>query len=251
MKTILVLGCLALCAPLAHAGVTRGTPPAQAAAEEPSKDIIVDGIALLIPAPPGFVPVTSDMEPYTSALENLGNDANIQVCGFLTEADAAIVRQGKMPVHEHRAYVQRLGLLTDQDTSLTEFSELKRYTISMFEAVMTKYGGKLSDVDKPLRHPRPDADILTAKPRPEVTNFFAFPLHYETENAMAVSLWKKLSVSGVNYQQLEFDQVVTYTVLLVKGKVLLLFVTGDKADLQWTRTTARKWAAKVIAANLK
>jgi hypothetical protein len=242
MKTLLALCCLACSAPLALAGA-----PAQAAADEPSKDVIVDGIPLLIPAPPGFLPVTSDMEPYASALSNLGNDSDIILAGFLTGADAAIVRQGKMPVHEHRAYVHRLAILTDRDTSLKEFSTLKRFTISIFEARTSKYGGKMSDVDKPLRHPRPDADILTAKP--EVTNFFAFPLHYETENAMAVSLWKKFSVSDVHFHQLEFDQVVTSTVLLVKGKVLLLFVTGDKADLQWTRTTSRKWATKVLAAN--
>lgn len=242
MKTLLALCCLAFPAPLALVAV-----PASAVADEPSKDIIVDGIPLLIPAPPGFVPVTSDMEPYASALSNLGNDADIMMAGFLTVADAAIVRRGKMPVHEHRAYVQRLALLTERDTSLKDFSTLKRYTISIFEARTAKYGGKMSDVDKPLRHPRPDADILTAKP--EITNFFAFPLHYETENAMAFSLWKKCVVDGVNSQQLEFDQVVTSTVLLVKGKVLFLFVTGDKADLQWTRTTARKWAAKVTAAN--
>jgi hypothetical protein len=56
-------------------------------------------------------------------------------------------------------------------------------------------------------------------------------------------------MAGADGNPVSFETAVTLTLVHVKGKVLFLYATADRSDLEWSRQAAKEWAAAVIAAN--
>ena len=74
------------------------------------------------------------------------------------------------------------------------------------------------------------------------------PVHDEAERSIAYSLLVGYDVT-TDAQTRSFVATATTTLLLVKGRVLVLYVYGDEHDLEWTRTVAKAWTAAVLDAN--
>jgi len=75
-----------------------------------------------------------------------------------------------------------------------------------------------------------------------------FPIHYETEDALAFSMY-------IDYgEQSEITEghlvrALTTTFANVSGKVVSLWCYGTKDNLEWTRTASAEWLEKIVAAN--
>jgi len=84
--------------------------------------------------------------------------------------------------------------------------------------------------------------------QPELENI-VLPVFMETERAIGIStLWKITSTDESGNRQTS-ESVVTFCMLLLKGKALFFYVRGARTELEWSQAEARKLAEQLIALN--
>ena len=83
----------------------------------------------------------------------------------------------------------------------------------------------------------------------QVNGLTVLPAHEDGERSMAYSMRMKVAVKAADGQVTSHPGVVTVTVLHVRAKLFCTYVNGGENDLDWSRQTAREWAAAIVAAN--
>jgi hypothetical protein len=214
VKHILLVYCLVILQPFARA-----------------IDISVGGTRLSIPAPAGYSPITSDMEPYARLAKRFVPPSNEQFAVFLRDQDVALAVRGGLPKAQRKFYVQTMKQFIESSVSTADFAELKQ---------MIK-----TQNDENLKKAEAQLPGLIEKVNKGVLEDYNLDLNL----SLAFSTIAKYSQNDEDGQPSVCEGVATLTLLHVQAKVLFLYTGAEKSGLAWSRTQCQKWADTVIAAN--
>lgn len=211
-------------------------------------DITVGRTKISIPTPSGYAPVTNQMQPYAAAAALNVAPGNQQFALFLPTRDAGVAASGGMPVRGRRYSVQVPKDAVPHTISERFFAEykdaIKNRMPNIQESIRDSLPGMLNsaitDAYKSLE---------VEAPRVLSTRVTWAPVHYESPKCIAVSgltQWVYQSNTG-SVSIIEGSS--TMTSVHIRGKLLLLFVSGEKDDLEWTREVSKKWVNNAFASN--
>ncbi len=233
MKRLLFAACLALL-------------PALALGAEDDADVDIAGTKLAIPAPDGCKWIASDL-PYARLMERFVPPQNRQLALFLTEDDAAIVADGEVPEPTRLFYVQTAKAVVDRFATSADFAaakkEIKSQHASIAKEVEKQMPGFMEDVNKGISAEY-NVDVALS-----VSQVVPLPPHHESDRSLAISMLTKYAAAGAGGNPVSWEAAVTTTLVHVKGKILFLYATAERSDLEWSREASGKWAGAVIAAN--
>ena len=210
-------------------------------------EISVGATRLSIPAPSGYLLVTSEMLPYAELAKRFVPPSNEQFALFLPEADGAAAARGEIPDPERWFYVQTSKALIRPFVSTGEFAQLKQAVKGKNEEILKKVEsqlpGLLEKVNKGISSDyKIDLNL-------SIEQILPLPPHYETERSLAYSTLLKYKGTDGEGKSSVSEGVVTATFVHLQGKVLFLYVNAERSAIDWCRSESRKWADTVIAAN--
>lgn len=77
----------------------------------------------------------------------------------------------------------------------------------------------------------------------------SLPVFFESEKAFAYTILWKITTTGEDKVPKVVEHAVTLCSILIKGKIILIYIRGSKADAKWTQDEARDFATGLIARN--
>lgn len=212
-----------------------------------SVEVDIGGTRINIPTPAGYTQVTNKMQPYADFAKRLVPSTNVEVASFILNADVPSVSKGGLATSGKRAYVQVVKSVQDQFVTKADFEDLKRSVQRENDEIIRKVEkeipGMMDKVSKGL------AKDYNANLSLNLNSIVPFPPHEDTNRTFSYSLLINMSASGGTASKTNTEGVVTATFVHVRGKLLNLYLTGDKSELQTNRTAASAWATHLLATN--
>jgi len=86
-------------------------------------------------------------------------------------------------------------------------------------------------------------------PPPRLNSFVQLPPHEEGDRSIATSFYANVTENTADGTTLNSLGIATTTLLDVRGKVLIIQVTGGANDLEWSRQRSKEWASAILADN--
>lgn len=209
---------------------------------------------LEIPAPQGFVLVTPEMvEVFDySRLVDEADLLNENMAFYISAAEAPAALQGELPELTRNFTLKVNRNLKEAVVGSANFSELKKATQREYQQIINQLKAKDPGIYQRLnKGVQEQFDLESAI---EVSQLVPFETHYETPQALAVSMYLTINVpleeEGEDEAETKEDiSAATATVMNVGGKLLFLFCYAPQEDLEWTRTASQAWTENIIAAN--
>ena len=212
-------------------------------------DVLVGNTNISIPKPAGFVSLEGVSKTTYGKMQDLTPESNRLLAGFITSKDATSLLKGGEAELKQYFLVQIYQEFEENTYTLNEFSELRKsirkdqessvmLNQDKIDALTKKGSSKLSK--------RFDADISFG-----VTGTVPLGVSSETAHSIAISLLAKYETS-VNHEKTETIMAGTTVFLLVKGKLLYLYVYKQyetNSDLDWTKDIALKWSTQILSQN--
>ncbi len=206
-----------------------------------SHTLNIGGTSLDIPPPPGFVPVTSDMQGIQDSVkqaeEGATSTSNKLEAFFVSQADADAARAGKLSAIGSR-YVTVLSSIPLATAALEpkDMNELKAGFAKLSQADQTK-----TIKDNVNRGPQSQAtqvNDLRILPTVDLSDrSFLSPMVIQRANATADGKTVAEHFTG------------STVIMLVKDKVISSNIYGDPNDLAWEQSLAQTWVPTVLAQN--
>lgn len=204
----------------------------------------IGATAVAIPEPAGFVEVTPKMKQVWQLVQAL-QEGNRIVAFYIPEKEGKAALDGRDVDLSRNINIQVSRKL--QAVSLAE-DDFQRVRKQIEALVATR-----------------QVDAIQAK----AIEQFNGSLQKATGANLTLSQAKNLTLpahinrpSHFSYSEISTEQVAmpdgvvhseevtaTLTAILVKGKLLMCYVTGSKGDLQWTRSVAKEWAEAIASSN--
>lgn len=217
--------------------------PALALAE----GISVGGVAIDIPAPPGFVAVTPEMPELHRLLQQFVAETNEELAAFIPAELAPAARAGEIPAAPRRFSVQVAKLVRDRAVTASDFAELKATVRTHIESIHAEVEkqvpGLIEEVNAGLEEQFQVGALLSG------LQMLPFPIHAESERTLAQSVLVHYDMNPELVEGGESSGAATTVFAHVRGRVLALHAFGEQGDLEWTRQAAGDWAAAILAAN--
>jgi hypothetical protein len=208
----------------------------------------VGGKIVDVPAPKGFVKVTPEMESVYRLSRQMIDPYNDVLALYISESDIPAALSGKIPYLRRYFYLKVNKKIKNIILGTKEFAEIKNITKQQNKQLLQSLKAKVSDIlKKSSRKVSREFDIDFAVQLSEVV-----PLdpHFETDNALAYSMFLKYNA---NMAGVGDNFIIAATVMYVNaaGKILLLYCYAPKDELEWTRTSTKAWAERIMAVNDK
>jgi len=201
---------------------------------------------LTIPEPAGYVRAAPGTA-YDRLQENAVVPQNQRLASFVPAEALAAVERGEIPAIQRALSVQTPKAAIDHTVSKSDFKELKKFVTEqnaeLTKTVEKRFPDAVKTVNERLK------GEYGAKLDFSLSGMVPLGTHDDTERSLAFSMFVTYDLTDAAGKATNLAGVVTATFLHVRGKVLFLYVNGSEKDLEWTRATARSWAAAVIAAN--
>jgi hypothetical protein len=206
-----------------------------------SHTIKIGGASLEVPPPPGFVPVTSDMQGIQEMVDQFEQTAtntnNKLEAFFVSQADADAARAGKLTAIGPR-YVTVLSspAWANKTIQHQDLQDLKVVFSNLSQADKSK-----SIQDQINHSPQAqNAQVAGLKILPPVDlsdRSFLSPMviHQEIATADGQTTAEQSTGSAV--------------IILVKDKVISSNIYGDQNDLAWEQSLAQTWVPTILAQN--
>lgn len=210
-------------------------------------EINLGGTRLAIPAPEGYSPITSDMQPFADYARRFVPPQNEQFAQFLTAADAAQAASGKIPRYERWFAVQAAKATIKPFITASDFGKLKRAITSQNGEMLKKAEKEMPSIAEKIN--KGFKDDYKADLNLSINQMLPFPPHHESDRAVAFSMLMKINATEPDGKPSVVEMTVTVTLVHLKGKVLFLYANAEKAGLAWCRSESRKWMEAIIAAN--
>jgi hypothetical protein len=210
-----------------------------------AEPFLIGGKTLNIPAPKDFAVVTPEMKAIYSFSRQTGNDFNERLAYYIPENIAAQAKTEMVYEYDRYCLVDVKGTLKNQNVDAEQFSKFK-------DAVKSDFKKRISDQSRINRiankMSKGVSKELDAEYRFGISGVLPYEAHYETENVVAISLFKDLEyiVEGMKEAKVESS---TLTLLNVDGKVIFLNCSGPRNDMEWTRSASKEWADQIILEN--
>ena len=210
-------------------------------------EIDVGGQIIEIPTPAGFTDLLPVHSPYYESSMAYVASSNIRYISLIPTDAAAILERG-----DHTEYARYMNIETErsistQKISTRNFDELRELMLSqldeLIEGAKEELPGFLDEGNARA------SEEFNAEVDISVGDLVPLPVHYDSANAIAYTMYMRVAgeVDGAG----EAPEVVNVTILalLVRERVLFLYVYGTEDDVEWTRSTAASWADAILAAN--
>ena len=212
-----------------------------------ASNISVGGVALSVPNPQGFGPVTQQMVALYELQKQFVAPSNEEFVAFIPEGVLPVALKGEIPDLPRRFTVQTAKSLISASMSSSDFLKLKNIVKSQNDELMKKIEkdlpGLMTQINKGI------AKKYDINPAFSVSQMVPLPVHEETDRTLAYSAFVKYNMNDATGKPSPFIVVVTATFTHVKGKVLFLYSYAEEAGLEWSRESSKQWANAVIAAN--
>lgn len=210
-------------------------------------EIVVGERTISIPAPEGYVELTPDMSPYYESMWAYVAASNNRYLTLIHESTAAAIRRGDAVEIGRYMNIETEKTISRMSVSAAQFGEFQdvlRNQLFELTARMQEKLPELTRAGNASLSEQFDADLAV-----ELGGVIPLPVHYDTDNAIASSMYMTVSAT-VNGEDMGSDVLsATMLTLYVGDKVLFLYVYGAQSDLLWTRETASAWADSIVAGN--
>lgn len=226
-------------------------PAYQAIAGTQSVTIEVGGKTIHVPAPAGFHEI-SELSPYTRKLaEGMTPQNNRLLAVFVSESDLGRIMKGESPEFGRHMLLMVYRQLEHTDFSGAQFQQLvgqvKQEQEILLEKVKDKAGSLLDDALGKLS--KDDGVSLKLK----VGETVSLGVFIERNDTVGFASLTKCQVSAEG-QQIDYLMASGISYIRVKGKILYAYVYGiyeNQNDLEWVRTTSRKWVDQILTINVE
>jgi hypothetical protein len=212
-------------------------------------DVDIAGETIRIPSPDGFTEVQSVSQDTFSFFEDMCPAQNRLLAVFVTRSDAGKLISGSDADLREYMTVQSVKSLEDLTLTKYQFSELR-------EMLRKEYDSLFQDQEGSIDEAIAQAGTAVSKHLDTEVEFNIngiAPLGVDAETASSISMSQlakyNLSVSGEN---IEHTVAGSMTAVLVKGKILYLYVFRTyqgQEDVDWTRSESAQWLPAVVSAN--
>ena len=210
-------------------------------------EINVGGARLNIPAPEGYAPVTSDMQPYAETAKQFVSPSSQQFALFIPDEFIAIARKGGFPDTTRRFEVWAPRVIIGKTVSKESFDDLKKGLNAQNEENIKQIDAEFPDIRKKI------AGILSKNFDASIGitggRMIPLPVHDESGRSIAFSSLTSYTVETGGGESLPLEAAITTTYLLVREKVIVLYVADLNKDLAWSRAAAKAWADVILAEN--
>lgn len=209
----------------------------------------VGDATVAVPPPQGFAEVREVSAETFSIFEEMCPPANRLLAVFVTQRDVGRLIRGQTAELSQSVTVQSAPKLDDITLAKHQFKELRHMLRKQYDTLFQKQRAAIDEATVKAGQAlskRLETDIAF-----QIGGVVPLGVDHETASAITLSQLAKFDMA-TGQQQQEHVVAGTIVVLLVKGKVLYLNIYrtyhGD-ADLAWTRSTAKQWAAQILADN--
>jgi len=207
----------------------------------------IGGVALEIPNPPGFAPVTPQMAALYDLQKQFVAPTNEEFIAFISDAGVPVALRGEIPDLARRFSVQTAKTLVNASVSSSDFLQLKTISKSQNDDLMKKVEkglpGLMGQINKGISK-QYDVNLALS-----VSQMIPLPVHEETDRTLAYSAFVKYNMNDASGKPAPYVAVVTATFAHVNGKVLFLYSYAEAAGLEWSREISKEWANAVVVAN--
>lgn len=210
-------------------------------------DISIGGVALQIPSPTGFSPVTQQMTVLYELEQQFVAPTNTEYAAFIPEPQVAAALKGDVSNLSRRFTVQTPKNLVETSVSTADFATLKSIIKSQNTELMKKVEAQMPGLMKQLNEGF--RSKYNVDPAFSVSQMLPMPAHEETDRTLAYAALVKYDMKDASGKPAPFVIVVTTTFAHVRGKVLLLYCYAEESGLEWSRESARQWGNAIVAAN--
>ena len=200
--------------------------------------------SISIPAPEGYIEVTSEMNLAWSLVQ-AWQGANRIIAFYIPSSERKAALTNKQVNFDRNINIQ-VNLKAEGFTfTQTDFDLLKKSVRDMLattqaneiqEKALVQYSGDLSKVAGYDLNMKQTANL-------------SLPMHLDSTNQFSYSEVSSAEVNAPDGKRITDQSTTTSTAILVKGKVLYCYVTGAAGDLNWSRETAKKWVESILNAN--
>jgi len=205
--------------------------------------ILVGGVALEIPHPIGFVPITQQMTPLYEFQKAFVPPTSEQLIAFIPDTTQSAAPAGTIRM----CTVAIAKEFKNRSMSSTDFMNLKGIVKSETETVMQhvdkKVPGLIRKITKELAEQH---DVHLAL---SFSKMVPLAVHEDTDRTIAYSYFGKYNVNDESGTSRTWVGVGTGTFVHVMGKILFLYSMSEESGLEWSRETSRQWASSIVAAN--
>jgi hypothetical protein len=212
-----------------------------------SINIDVHGTQIVVPCPPGFVPVTSQMKQVDALQRQFVAPMNELFAGFIPEADAPAALEGRNISLPRTFTVQSEKRAAAMNVTKKHFEGLKTAIKSQNEKILNDVERQLPGMIEKMN--RGVAKEFGINPGISVPQMIPFPPHEDTDRSIAYSMLVRVNANGPDAKPESAASIVTGTFVLVNGKILFLYSNAGEDDLEWSRAISKDWSGAVLAAN--
>ena len=208
-----------------------------------AEDFDISGTTISVPAPKGFVKVSKEMGLVYRYCQQMHDPVNDTLATYISEADAAKAFKGEIPDVKKYFILKVNKKLKEIPIAPKDFAELKTITKNSNQVTIDTLKNELGeafDVTKNQVKKEFDLDVAF-----DVSKVIPLPAHYETDQAIAFSMFANLDMNVEGKTQ-ELHLAVTSAFLLKSGKVLFLYNYAPIDDLEWTRQTSQAWVESFV-----
>jgi len=205
----------------------------------------INGREIAVPAPQGFVRITDDMTAVKRVVQLMADPVNDTLAYYISESDVPAAMRGEVPSLDRTFILKVNKELRNMAVGQNNFSQFKEMTRNqnrtMFEEVESQVAEIMKNTSQGMSQAF-DMDFAVS-----VSQVVPLEPHYETENALAFSMYVNYGSAGTENE----DEIVagTATFLNASGVVLFLYGYAPENELQWTRDASMNWAENVMASN--
>lgn len=212
-----------------------------------AENISVGDVALAIPNPDEFSPVTPQMALLYELQSQFVPPTNQQFAAFIPARDVPGALKDEIPEMPRRFTVQTAKSLIGISVSTADFVNLKNTIKTQNEEVMKKIEAELPDWFEQLN--KGMAKKFDVDPAFAISKMVPMPVHKETDRMLAYSALASYEMKDELGNPAPFVAAITLTFVHVKGTVLFLYSYAEESGLEWSKQASQNWADAVIAAN--
>lgn len=203
---------------------------------------------LVVPSPQGFSCVTPQMDKVYRLSLQVIDPMNDQLAYYISETDIPSAIEGELPPLEYTFILKVNKKLKNIIVGSADFAELKRMTKNQNKEIYESIKSEMPDyLDKMNKGIGQEFDMDFAL---RLSKFVPLDPHYETDNALAYSMYINYGVISEGIQKSVIVSA-TCTFVNLSGKVLFLYCYGPRDQLEWTRNASRAWTERIIVDNVQ
>jgi len=220
---------------------------ALAATASSAQEIDIGNSKIELPAPAGFTRLTPAMSPYYETMKAYETDQSVRHATYLRTEDAEKLLAGELIELHRYVNVETPSNVINVDISDELFDELKvvlkTQNQELFKLAEAQIEEALESGDKAVNEEF-DVDLAMT-----VTNMMMMPVHFESDDALAFSMFINYSVEVSDVGAEQDVTAATVVTSRVGGRLLNLNIYGKKTDLEWTQVFGAAYLERILAAN--